>query len=140
MILAKEARRTKLKKTEHPPRIFVAHLKTNVSDAQRSKIRGNETRSFREGNDKRGGETGEAEDMLEGINHWPIPIEGDGARSTDFDALLKNVSDKAEKIRGQELNDLKLFKAKWIFILEEGDGGARTKVDRKTKHPTETIR
>ena len=80
-----------------------------------------------------------AKDRLEGINHWPIPIEGDGARSTDFDALLKNVSDIAEKIRGQELNDLKSGKAKWRFTLEEGDGGARTKVDCRTKHPAETI-
>ena len=80
-----------------------------------------------------------AKDRLEGINQWPIPIEGDGARSTDLDALLKNVSDKAEKIRGQELNDLKSDKAKWRFIPKEGGGGARTKVDCRTKHPTETI-
>ena len=51
---------------------------------------------------------------LEGINYWPIPIEGDGACSTDFDAFLNNVSDAAEKIRG---HDPKSFKARWIYIL-----------------------
>ena len=87
------------------------------------------------------GETGEAKDGLdglEGINQWQIPIEGDGARSTDFDALLKNVSDKAEKIRGQELNDLKSDKAKWRFIPKEGHGGAKTKVDGKIRQPAKT--
>jgi hypothetical protein len=92
-----------------------------------------------QGNEKTNpGETGEAKDRLEGINQWPIPIEGDGARSTDLDALLKNVSDKAEKIRGQELNDLKSDKAKWRFIPEEGHGGAKTKVDGKIRQPAKT--
>ncbi len=41
---------------------------------------------------------------LQGINYWPVPVEGDGQTSANFEAFLKNVSDAASELRNLEID------------------------------------
>ena len=47
---------------------------------------------------------------LEGINYWPVPVEGDGQTSAEFEALLKHVSDAAFILRQHNPSS---FRRKW---------------------------
>ena len=53
---------------------------------------------------------------LQGINYWPVPVEGDGQTSANFEAFLKNVSDAASELRNPGHNSSS-FKRKWKILL-----------------------
>ena len=53
---------------------------------------------------------------LQGINYWPVPVEGDGQTSANFEAFLKNVSDAASELRNPG-HDSSSFKRKWKILL-----------------------
>jgi hypothetical protein len=53
---------------------------------------------------------------LQGINYWPVPVEGDRQTSANFEAFLKNVSDAASELRNPG-HDSSSFKRKWKILL-----------------------
>ena len=53
---------------------------------------------------------------LQGINYWPVPVEGDGQTSANFEAFLKNVSDAASELRNPG-HDSSSFKRKWKILI-----------------------
>ena len=53
---------------------------------------------------------------LQGINYWPVPVEGGGQTSANFEAFLKNVSDAASELRNPG-HDSSSFKRKWKILL-----------------------
>jgi hypothetical protein len=101
-------------------------------------------RRSRKGNEKGGRETGEAKDSGEGINQWSIPVEGRTKRKKTehspriIGAHLKtNVCDAQRlMIQGNETTNPGESPAERRG--GEGDGGAKTKVDCKTRQPAKT--
>jgi hypothetical protein len=55
---------------------------------------------------------------LQGINYnyWPVPVEGDGQTSANFEAFLKTISDAASELRNPG-HDSSSFKRKWKILL-----------------------
>ncbi len=53
---------------------------------------------------------------LQGKNYWPVPVEGDGQTSANFEAFLKNISDAASELRNPGHNSSS-FKRKWKILL-----------------------
>ena len=68
---------------------------------------------------------------LEGIHFWPVPVEGDGAVSKDFEMLIQNVSDAANKIMGHDRQE---FQARWMstFSIKLAVMSARISIQRSS--------